>query len=79
MQLDEEWGGPIMWADGRAFDCLALPTLIAEPDAGFAIYEVAGERAELVVLEAMRPGRGIGTALVAALAELLQGQGVREL
>ena len=78
-QLDEEWGGPVMWADGRAFDCLALPPLIAEPVAGFAIYEVAGERAELVLLEAMRLGRGIGTALVEALVELLQGQGVREL
>ena len=77
--LDEEWGGPIIWADGRAFGCLAPPTLIAEPHAGFAIYGVAGDRAELVLLEALQPGRGIGTALVEALAALLASQGVREL
>ncbi len=22
--LQDEWGGPIMWADGRAFDCRTL-------------------------------------------------------
>ena len=77
--LDEEWGGPVMWADGRVFDCLALPALIAGKAEGLAVYQFAGMRAELVLLEALESGRGIGTALVEALVALLAGQGVREL
>ena len=77
--LDDEWGGPIMWADERAFDCRELPALVAGKAEGLAVYEVAGARAELVLLEAMQLGRGIGTTLVDALVALLAGQGVREL
>jgi ribosomal protein S18 acetylase RimI-like enzyme len=77
--LDEEWGGPVVWADGRAFDCRTLPTLVAGDREGLAIYEIAGAHAELVLLEVTEPGRGIGTALVGALVALLAGQGVREL
>ena len=46
---------------------------------GIAIYEVEGAHAELVLLEALEPARGIGTALVEALVALLAAQGVREL
>ena len=77
--LLDEWGGPVTWADGRAFDCLALPALTAGERDGLAIYEVAGERAELVLLETLRLGSGIGTALLEALVDLLTWQAVREL
>ena len=68
-----------MIADGRTFDCRRLPALVAGEGEGLAIHEVAGARAELVLLEAIEPGRGIGTALLAALVKRLGAQGVREL
>jgi ribosomal protein S18 acetylase RimI-like enzyme len=46
---------------------------------GLAIYDVAGPRAELVLLHALEPRRGIGTALVEALVGHLAPLGVREL
>jgi ribosomal protein S18 acetylase RimI-like enzyme len=44
-----------------------------------ALYQIAGPRAELVLLHALTPGRGLGNALVEALARLLMSEGVREL
>ena len=76
--LDKKWGGPIIWADGRAFDCRAPPALVAEPR-GLRHLRGCRRRAELMLLEAIGRCRGIGTALVAALSALLAGQGVREL
>ncbi|MFO1046519.1 MAG: GNAT family N-acetyltransferase [Geminicoccaceae bacterium] len=77
--MDDEWGGPTIWADGRLIDTLTLPTLIAGERQGLAIYEVAGDRAELVLLHALEELHGIGTALVSALDALLAPLGVREL
>ena len=75
----DEWGGPLLIADGRTFDVRGLPCLIAGRRQGLAIYEAAGARAELVLLHALAEGQGLGTALVEALAALLAGQDVREL
>ncbi len=77
--MAEHWGGPLVIADGRQFDARALPGLIVGERQGVALYEAAGARAELVLLHALTPGRGLGTALVEALAGLLAPQGVREL
>lgn len=75
----DEWGGPLLLADGRTFDARGLPGLIAGECQGLALYEIAGARAELVLLHALTPGHGLGTALVETLAALLAEQGVREL
>ena len=75
----DEWGGPLLIADGRTFDVRGLPCLIAGRRQGLAIYEAAGARAELVLLHALAEGQGLGTALVETLAALLARQGVREL
>ncbi|HEX6013489.1 MAG TPA: GNAT family N-acetyltransferase, partial [Geminicoccaceae bacterium] len=66
--LEERWAGTPILADGRSFDALWLPALVAGDRQGLAIYEVAGDRAELVVLEALVRRRGIGAALLAELA-----------
>ena len=77
--MDEDWGGPTIWADGRLNDALALPALIAGERQGLAIYDVAGSRAELVLLYALDPRRGTGTALIEALVRRLASLGVHEL
>jgi GNAT superfamily N-acetyltransferase len=77
--LEERWAGALILADGRSFDASSLPTLIAGDGDGLAIHEVAGDRAELVVLEALIRRRGIGTALLAELAVRAARLGARSL
>ncbi len=56
------------------------PALIAGRDEGLAIYEATGTKAELVLLDALEPHRGIGTALVECTRRAAgAGLGIREL
>jgi len=79
--LTEHWGGAMVVAHGEVFEAAELPALVAGAREGLATYQVSadGRQAELVTLDATVPGRGIGTALVAGLARLLQAQGVATL
>jgi ribosomal protein S18 acetylase RimI-like enzyme len=77
--LEERWAGTLILADGRSFDAPRLPALVAGELEGLAIYEVAGDRAELVVLQALVPRRGIGTALLVDLAARVARLGARSL
>jgi GNAT superfamily N-acetyltransferase len=79
--LRERWGGTVVVAHGQVFEADGLPALVAGDREGVATYQVSadGREAELVTLDARVPGRGIGTALVAGLARLLQAQGVTTL
>jgi GNAT superfamily N-acetyltransferase len=77
--LEDHWAGTLIRADGRSLDALRLPALITGAQEGLAIYEVAGDRAELVVLEALIRRRGIGTALLAELAARAGRLGARSL
>ena len=76
--LAGRWGGTVIVAHERAFEADKLPALIAGDRDGLATYQVSanGREAELVTLDATVPGRGIGTMLVAALAQLLRARGV---
>jgi catechol 2,3-dioxygenase-like lactoylglutathione lyase family enzyme/GNAT superfamily N-acetyltransferase len=71
--LTGAWGSTKIAVRGRVFDAAALPALIAGDRAGLATYEIDRGRgeAELVTLNALTPRRGIGTALVEALAARL--------
>ena len=77
--LQQRWGGTVMMARGETIDVMALPALVAGAREGLATYRVTGDEAELVSLDAVTPGRGVGTRLVDALVERLKQQGVRRL
>jgi pimeloyl-ACP methyl ester carboxylesterase len=77
--LHERWGGHIIAVHGGSYDATTLPALVAGQQDGLATYRIDGDRAELITLDARAPGRGIGTALVAALMRRLQACGVKEL
>jgi len=79
--LTEHWGGTMVVAHGQGFEADRLPALVTDKRDGLATYEVShdGRHAELVTLDAAVPGRGIGTALVAGLVQLLRAQGVTTL
>ena len=63
------WHGEDVVVHDDVFRLADLPTLVAREDGkivGAATYRLAGDRAELVSLNSLRPGAGIGSALVAA-------------
>jgi GNAT superfamily N-acetyltransferase len=77
--LREAWGTEIVvYSDGREYRAAELPGLIAEAAgerAGFATYAVEGETCELVTLNALLHGRGVGGALVEAVAGAARAAG----
>ena len=77
--LQERWNGAVMHIHGEAIDAMALPALVAGEREGLATYRIMDADAELVSLDAVEPGQGLGTRLLATLAERLRQQGVRRL
>src|SRR5262245_20437173 len=77
--LRSSWGGTDATAHAEMIDAAQLPALVAGEQQGLATYRVQGHEAELVTLDAIAPGQGVGTHLVDALVERLRGQGVHRL
>ncbi|MFC7550920.1 GNAT family N-acetyltransferase [Plantactinospora sp. GCM10030261] len=80
--LADSWGGTIVVAHGRAYDAAELPALLALRDdrlVGLLTYEVTDDGLEVVTIDATRPRAGVGTALLAAAAELARASGVTRL
>jgi GNAT superfamily N-acetyltransferase len=76
--LQRWWGGRHVIAHGQGFDAALLPALIAGEREGLLTYMVEAPRAEIVTLNALQPWRGVGSALIAALAGELAARRVRE-
>ncbi|HUR16463.1 MAG TPA: GNAT family N-acetyltransferase [Candidatus Limnocylindrales bacterium] len=68
-----------MVSRGRLMDVAGHPGFVAEADGdwlGYATYDVAGEALEVTVLESLAPGRGVGSALLAACVGVAAERGV---
>jgi ribosomal protein S18 acetylase RimI-like enzyme len=81
-QLERAWGSTTVVTRGRAVDASALPALLAvrgDEIVGLATYELSGGECELVSLDALRDGQGIGSALLAGVAEEAGRRGCRRL
>ena len=80
--LNQSWGSTTVVSGGVAHDASQLPALVAVTGrdiVGLATFSVAEDQCELVTLDALRRGQGIGSALLAAVAERAAGQGCRRL
>lgn len=65
--LRERWGGETVVAHGEAMRPADLPGFVAvDPSGpvGVAAYQFADGGCELVLLESLAPGRGVGSALL---------------
>ena len=81
--LNERWGANgtgIVVVHNQIIDARTLPALIAGERDGLAIYKLESisdvVTAELILLDAITPNQGVGTALMEALIIKLKEQGV---
>lgn len=81
-QLRRSWGSTTVISRGQAHDASRLPALIAvEGDdlVGLATFRFADGDCELVTLDALRKGCGIGSALLAAVIQAASRRACRRL
>jgi catechol 2,3-dioxygenase-like lactoylglutathione lyase family enzyme/GNAT superfamily N-acetyltransferase len=76
------WGGSRVVSRGQVHDALHLSGFVAlaagEP-AGLATYHLSMEACELVTINSLQSGLGIGSALIGAVKETAAGAGCRRL
>jgi ribosomal protein S18 acetylase RimI-like enzyme len=78
----ESWGEPVVARRGELVDPTVLPGFVAVVDGervGLATYAVRGEECELVTIDSLREGIGIGRALLDAVREAAVAGGCRRL
>ncbi|MDI3318057.1 MAG: DinB family protein [Bacillota bacterium] len=78
----ERWGDTVMVTRGRVHRLDSLQALVAYLDgqpAGAATWHADDDECELVSLDATRQGRGVGSALLAAVEERARAAGCRRL
>jgi ribosomal protein S18 acetylase RimI-like enzyme len=76
------WGVTTMVTRGQVHDLLRLPGFVAfdgEKRVGLALYRIADAECELVSLDSLREGVGVGTALLAAVTDAARNAGCRRL
>jgi DNA-3-methyladenine glycosylase I len=70
--LHEHWGSTIQVSRGRLHDASRLPGYVAvynQERAGLITYRVEGDACEIVTINSLVEGQGIGTALVQAVCK----------
>ena len=80
--IAEHWGAESVVAHGTLYHPADLPGFVAELDgkvAGLVTFHVAGDTCEIVTLDSLRPGQGIGTALIEAVKAAASAAGCRRL
>lgn len=80
--LAQEWGDVTVVSRGRLHDPTRLPGYVAEKDgvpAGLATFYVERPACELVSMNSLAPGMGIGSALLSAVKAAADSAGCRRL
>jgi GNAT superfamily N-acetyltransferase len=70
--IRERWGAPTVVSRGVVSSPERLPGFVAEledQNVGLLTFRIAGGECEVVTIDALLPGRGVGTALLDAVAE----------
>jgi GNAT superfamily N-acetyltransferase len=77
--LRDRWHATTMSVHGELIDAAGLPALMAENRQGLATYHWHVDDAELVSINAVPAGAGLGTALIEALTTKLRAEGCARL
>lgn len=72
--MKARWGSPMIAVRGRLIDAASVPAITTDP-VGHGLATFDPEESELVFLDAVEPGQGLGTALVEAVAAQLSAAG----
>jgi ribosomal protein S18 acetylase RimI-like enzyme len=78
--LTQSWHSSVIVTRGRSFDCSLQPGLVAEIDGrlkGLVTYHLQDGECEVLSLDSLQEGIGIGTALLDAIAEEARASGCR--
>ncbi len=79
-KLTERWGAALVASLSGLHDAALLDGLVAELDgkpAGLLTYRIESGDCEVVTLDAYEAGRGIGSVLLQAVADLARSRGCR--
>jgi ribosomal protein S18 acetylase RimI-like enzyme len=71
--IRERWGSEIVVAHGVVYEPMLLPGFVAEEEGrpiGLLTYIFEGDACEIVTIDALEEGRGVGRALIGAAKEL---------
>jgi len=77
--LSERWVDSKMVVNGELIDLTTVNALIAGAQCGLATYRKSRKEADLLSLDAVNPGQGVGTALLNALSQRLASERVQQL
>ncbi len=78
----EQWGSEVAVAHGALYHATELPGFIAEEagePVGLLTYHIEGQACEVVTIDSLRPGIGIGMALIEAVKQAARQAGCRRL
>jgi GNAT superfamily N-acetyltransferase len=78
----KRWGAPTVVSRGRLYRPRDLPGFVAVEDAepiGLLTYSIEGDACELVTIDSLVEGAGVGSALVEAVKEAARAAGCRRL
>lgn len=80
--LRQRWGSPKIISRGYTHHAEQLPALVAEERGqriGVLTYAPDDSGCEIVTLDSIAPGQGVGTALMTALVEHMRAAGARRI
>jgi GNAT superfamily N-acetyltransferase len=75
----EHWGGEEMIVHDQIFRPAQLAGFVTEDWTGVVTYIITGDQCEIISLDSLREGRGIGTSLINAVMKEAQDRSCRRL
>jgi GNAT superfamily N-acetyltransferase len=76
--IASRWGSHVVVAHGTVYRPAGLPGFVARRDGewvGLVTYHIAGGACEIISLDSLQPGIGVGTALLDAVERAARGAG----
>ncbi|WP_051925340.1 GNAT family N-acetyltransferase [Brevibacillus borstelensis] len=80
--LEQQWGSPQMVYRDQVYHCDQLPGFVAlyrEETAGLVTYTETGDGWQIVSLDSLREGMGIGSALMLAVERAAAQNGIKRI